>query len=96
MTYISGPMTGRPNYNREAFFAAELMIGKTEKTFNPARIELKNPAEWEDYMRVDIAGLMVCDTIYMLDGWNNSKGAQLEHYLAQRLRIKIIYQDTTK
>jgi len=93
MTYISGPMTGYTNFNKEAFLAAELELNKKGVfCVNPARAELPSGSSWLDYMREDIKGLMDCDTIYMLDGWQNSKGASLEYSIAVILGYKIDYQ----
>jgi hypothetical protein len=42
-------------------------------------------------MRADIKALANCNTITMLPGWSDSKGARLENYLAIMLGMEIIY-----
>ena len=37
--------------------------------------------------------MMECDTIYLLDGWSASKGATIEHDLAWKLNMTILYED---
>lgn len=44
-------------------------------------------------MRGDIELLLSCDGIYMLKGWEKSKGAKLEHEIATALKIKMMYEE---
>lgn len=45
------------------------------------------------YLRKDIAALINCDGIYLLRGWENSRGARLEKLIADGLDLLILYQD---
>ncbi len=47
-------------------------------------------AHWRVHMRADIALLVQCDMIYMLRGWELSKGAKLEHDVATSCGIKAL------
>jgi len=97
MIYISGPITGTDDY-MERFDAAEKMLAeKGCAVVNPARYNARLPEEMEykDYMQVSLALLGACDTIYMLKGWQDSKGARLEHAYAEAMGIEIIYQEST-
>lgn len=82
--YISGPMTGLPDFNYPAFHR---MAAK----FRAAGFEVENPAEnpgfddWAGYMRHALTQLLTCDAILMLDGWENSRGAKIERDLALTL-----------
>ena len=95
--YISGPMTGYTNYNFKAFFDAEDFIrslgymalnpawqdGYTfEEAIKHAKI---SGHSWGDYMREDLKMLMMADSILLLDGWRESRGAKLETIVAQAL-----------
>lgn len=75
--YISGPMTGLPNYNREAFNAAAEELKDKYHVINPA--VLPDGLEYDDY--IDIAKILIkrCDAIYLLPGWQGSKGANIEY-----------------
>lgn len=90
--YLSGPMTGLPDYNRPAFdeLAATLRAdGKT--VFNPAEVgprESIQPRAW--YMKKDIEALLKSDSVYMMPGWESSEGARLEFEIAKQLELPII------
>ncbi|PTQ70393.1 DUF4406 domain-containing protein [Pseudomonas sp. GV071] len=82
--YLSGPMTGLPDFNYPAFNAeAARLRALGYEVVNPA----ENPpqASWADYMRQDIPQLLTCDTLALLPGWHNSRGARMEHYIAAGL-----------
>jgi len=100
--YIAGPMTGYPDHNIPAFFAAEERLRALGyKPNNPARNNGPTATEaiedarnsglsWSDYMRLDIRRLALCDSICVLPGWQNSKGANLEVDIAERLGIPVV------
>ena len=49
--------------------------------------------EYPKYMGEDIAKVLECDAILMCDGWENSKGCQLEHKAAELFDIEIIFKE---
>lgn len=90
--YISGRITGNDNYMCD-FMNAELKLKDNfprAKIINP--INTTGCNSWAEYMRKDLTLLLKCDTIYMLEGWEVSEGASLEHYIANKLGLKIIYE----
>jgi hypothetical protein len=92
-TYISGPMTGLPEFNFPAFFAAaaKLRAGGLH-VVNPAELNTEKDLSWYACMRKDIAALVECDTILMLKGWEASEGAKLEHHIATRLGMAVVFE----
>lgn len=87
--YISGPMTGIPDYNRPAFNAAAAKLrGLGFEVVNPA--EQPERPTWEEYMRHDIKLMMDCRSIVLLPGWESSKGARVEYQIAESLRFYIV------
>lgn len=105
--YIAGPMSGIPDYNRNAFKAAERMLINRrgilkENIFNPAEQEsskvLANgeiPYEegYRQCLALDLDWIARHATMmYMLRGWENSPGANAEWYLAKALKLSMEYQ----
>lgn len=89
--YISGPMTGLPEFNFPYFHAeAARLRGLGYEVVNPAELNPDDALPWADCMRKDIAALMECDAIALLHGWENSKGAHLEMHIAHRLGMEIL------
>jgi hypothetical protein len=83
-------MSGLPELNFPAFReAAKKLQAKGWETVNPAEVSPIGGTEWENYMRGDIRALCECDYIALMDGWENSKGAQLELHIAHRLGIEV-------
>ena len=61
---------------------------------NPAKVNAQLPIEttWEEYMQMSMTMLKMCDSIYMLKGWEDSKGARLEYNYAVENNYKIIFE----
>lgn len=87
--YVSGPMTGLPDFNRAAFNeAATWLRGQGFDVFNPAEQlggDLTGPRA--DYMRTNIFQLLACDSLLLLPGWEQSEGATLEVAIARELGL---------
>jgi hypothetical protein len=49
----------------------------------------------EEYYRLAVKQLADCDHIVMLPGWESSKGANLELYIAQALGMEITYLEAS-
>jgi hypothetical protein len=89
--YVAGPMTGIENLNFEAFNAeAARLRAMGHQVVNPTEINPDHAMTWRDCMRRDIAELVKCDTIRLLPGWTNSKGASLEAHIAHHLGMEVL------
>lgn len=94
--YISGPMTGMKNLNREAFAAAEnLLREQGEIPINPH--DFPEQKSYEDYLLFDLEVLATsADAVALLPGWEQSPGAKKELQLALELELEIIILGGTK
>lgn len=92
--YISGQVTELPESRaREIFKNAELYLKiKCYEPVNPMELNHAGSTSWSDYMRMDIAALCQCASIYMLNGWDRSRGARLEFQIATELGLNVIFQ----
>lgn len=88
--YISGPITGKEDYEKVFYGAQNRLERLGLQVVNPADPSLGTEENWEAYMRRDIRLLLDCDAIYMLDGWKQSRGAIIEHNLASDLNMIIM------
>ena len=89
--YISGPMTGMPDLNFPAFHAeAARMKGLGYEVVNPAELNTDPTMEWSECMRHDLAALLTCDALALIDGWQKSAGAHLEMHVAHRVGMEIV------
>ena len=88
--YVAGPMTGLLEFNYPAFnAAADDLRAKGHAVLNPADIETVRPQAWDWYMRRAIAMVVQAEGLAMLPGWENSKGARLEHTIGVALKLDI-------
>ena len=91
IVYISGPMKGIENRNRDAFnHAAQKMREQGFIVMNPAMLPDGLPEE--SYLGICIKMLEVCNSIFMLEGWYNSHGATCEYFYAKRNGYKRAYE----
>lgn len=104
--YIAGPMSGIKDYNAPAFYKGEeymLSLGIPGKNiFNPIRSEMSHRVQAGEFMGQEAYRLCmredlnwICEEatmMYMLEGWENSKGARAEHATAVCLGLRIFYQ----
>lgn len=89
--YIAGPMTGLPYFNRAAFNNKEAeLVDAGYNVLNPARIG--DLPEYDMYWPINKAMLDGADSIYMLDGWEDSKGAKKELFYAIELGLSVLFE----
>ena len=91
--FLSGPMSGIKDYNKPAFDNAQKkMENLGYSVFNPAWMTFDESWTRDDIMPIDIAALSRCDAIYMLPGWEKSKGATAEYNYAVATMKTIIME----
>ena len=96
--YLAGPMSGIAAYNFPQFF-------EITKLLRDLGYDVFNPAENDDggeiqsrafYMRIDIPALMASEAVVVLPGWQESRGASLEVWLAIDLDMPVYRYEITE
>ena len=92
--YISGKISGIDLTKTRKRFAAVAKVTKKlgYEPVNPLENGLSEHDSWEAHMLKDIVDLLQCKAIYMLQGWQDSKGARIEHYIATKIGMPIMYE----
>lgn len=92
MIYISGKITGTDDYLYRFGRAEKQLMSMGYDVINPARVNNQLPTNttYQQYMKMSMCMLQMCDTIYMLKGWEDSNGAMLEYNYAKNNKYKII------
>jgi hypothetical protein len=96
--YLSGPMSGMPEHNLPAFhWYAKQLRQRGWTIVNPAEINGLDAVEkglpYEQCLKNDIRAMMDCVGIILMPGWERSNGAQLEQYIAFKLKMKVAYAE---
>ena len=104
-TYVAGPMRHRPMHNFPAFFkAAELLRNRGDMVVNPAERDMREgfkpglPEEDQGFdldeaFKWDFRMLIGCDAIYLLNGWETSRGAMAELEVAQLCGLDVQWEE---
>lgn len=80
--YIAGKITGDSDYKNKFDCASLLLRLDGWSVMNPAI--LPEGFAYDDYMHICYAMIDVCDTVFFLPYWFESKGAKLEHEYARK------------
>lgn len=91
VVYLSGPMTGMPNWGFDQFdeYAARLRnIGY--RVLNPADFGANPKYTWADCLQRDLMVLGYADLVAVLPGAYASKGATLERHVAEKLGKRVV------
>lgn len=92
--YISGKISGTDlDYVRRLFDkVATTLRALGHEVINPLCNGLSEAAPWEEHIAKDIINLIDCEGIYMLQGWEDSQGARIEHAVAKEIGLKVMYE----
>lgn len=87
--YIAGPMSGLPNFNRDAFNLEALRLQSLgHVALNPAI--LPDGLEQHECMAICIEMVKMADQLVLLPNWERSTGARAEHAMAIKLGKPVI------
>ena len=92
--YISGPIAGYDLQERKlAFLKVEHMLESLGyEPVNPFNNGVPDDQHWRTHMRADIRMLLDCESIYMMPGWELSKGCKLELDVASSCGIRVMLE----
>lgn len=94
--YLSGPMTGLPDYNRAAFnMRAEAFQALGYSVNNPADISVTH---WTDkaygfYFKRALRLMLESDVVYVFGDTSNSAGVQMELKVAEMAGMPIVREE---
>jgi len=101
--YIAGPMRGKPNFNFAAFAEATGMLCEDFQVQSPHLNDLERgltphpegdpeaALPLREYMKVDLPQVLRSAVVFVLPGWEDSKGASLEAHVAKECDIPVYY-----
>jgi len=91
--YLGGPMTGLPGYNYPRFIEVSTILRGLGITLFPAHeVDHGGPPgnrPYHEYLKGDLKVMLTCDHIILLEGWMESKGANLEVDVAKACEMGI-------
>ena len=92
--YLSGKISGTDlDYVRCLFDkVATTLRALGHEVVNPLCNGLSETDPWEAHIAKDIINLIDCEGIYMLQGWEDSQGARIEHAVAKELGKAVFYE----
>ena len=94
--YISGAITNNPNYKEDFERAEDYLQREYPKAeiINPALVNshLPKSTTHEEYMRMSFCMLDMADSVYFINGWEESKGANQEYGYALAKDKTILFE----
>jgi nucleoside 2-deoxyribosyltransferase len=102
--YLAGPMSGYDANNFPAFDRArDRLKALGHEVLSPADLSraagvsddgtvVPDGMGYSEFMRQDIDAVFEADMLFMLQGWERSRGAKVEHALADLLGKRIVYE----
>ena len=92
--YISGAITCADDYMERFAKAEKELTEQGYSVVNPAKVNAQLPEDttYEEYMKMCFCMLDMCNSIYMLKGWEKSCGANREYGYAMAKDMIIMYE----
>jgi hypothetical protein len=90
--YIAGPMSGYEEFNFPAFNRMEELLREGygyKHVINPAKLHPTTDLPWVEFLKQDLLELITCDAVFLLEGWEKSRGATLEAFVAYILGLRL-------
>ncbi len=96
--YVAGPYTNRESHKvtENIWHACRVAVRLWELEWvvicphmNTAHFEIYSNLSQEAYLKGDLKLLEMCDAIFLLTGWDSSKGAIAEYELAMEKELEV-------
>lgn len=96
--YISGAISGTDDFMERFAKAQKELESQGYSVINPALVNSNMPEDttYDEYMKMAFTMLDMCQTLYLLNGWEKSVGPNLERVYAIRAGKNIVKQDGTE
>lgn len=93
--YIAGKIGDLPKHEYEHNFndAAKSWRRKGYDVVSPIELPHNHERTWQAYMFENLKALSGCEGIVLLEDWVNSPGACIEKAWAERIGLKIMYNN---
>jgi hypothetical protein len=90
--FLSGKITDYPKYiSHFGRMESYLKNYHHHIVVNPAFLPIG--MDYDDYMKICFACIDVCDAVFFLDGWENSRGSIMEMEYAKEKQKQILYEE---
>lgn len=86
--YLSGPITGVADYAKRFAHAARLLESHGYTVINPVE-GTDGTLSYAEYMRRDLALVLTCEGIALIDGWGQSRGATMEKSVGAMVGLEL-------
>ena len=93
--YLSGPMTGLPDYNRAAFnLRAEALRAAGYSVKNPADISVTHGTDksYEFYFKRSLRMMLDADVVYVFGDTTQSRGVEMELQVAKMTGMQVVWE----
>lgn len=92
--YLSGAITGNPDYMAQFDEAEKELTAKGWRVLNPAKTSATlHATSYLVYMQLSLVQMQDASAIYMLQGWERSPGAVFEKHVAESMGYAVIFQE---
>ncbi len=89
--YISGKISTKENYQEDFLKAKEKLERMGHTVLSPLMINAS--LEYEEYMHIDFSMIDICDAVYFLYDWSDSRGARREKSYAEAKEKLLMFED---
>ena len=94
LVYVAGKYSGNVETNiKHAEKVSIDLIRQGYAVITPHKNTAYYDIDYDTIIKMDLEILSRCDIIYMLKGWEESKGAKIEYDFARKEGINIFYEN---